>query len=236
MVGGKTAQPATEHISRVRGQAARRLAIWICLLGLPLAYEFSAVLPGPMRFYEGEKAYWYAGLDVRLVLLAVGLAAVAAAMRLSGQGLADVGWPPRLRAWHIIVGVALLGLGVVLALQHPASVSPAVQPVSGSTPITVGERLAFLGLTVAEAIGQEMIWRGVLIRWLEPSVGPVGAALLAGFSYMFYHPGFGIDFRTLRVLLPLTAVYTALVLWRKNLVPSTILHFVVTVGQLTIPI
>lgn len=222
-------------MTRPQGQRARRLAIWVCLVGLPLAYEFSGILPGPARFYSGDKAYWFAGLDVRAVLLAVGLAVVAFAMRQSGMGLADVGWPPRVRPWHVVVGGLLLAGAVLFALQHPGTVSPS-QPVSGSTPVTLGERVSFLGLAVAEAIGQEMIWRGALIRWLEPSVGTVGAALLAAASYVFYHAGFGLDFQTLRVVLPLTAVYTALVLWRKNLAPSTLLHFVVTAGQLTIPI
>lgn len=225
-----------EHVLRARGQGARRLAIWVCLLGLPLAYELSGVLAGPERFYQGDRAYWYAGLDVRLVLLAVGLAVVGVAMRQSGQGLSAVGWPARIRAWHIIAGVVLLGLGLLFALQHPGTVSGAAPALSSSTPVTPTERLAFLALAAVEAIGQEMIWRGVLIRWLEPSVGPVGAALLAGFSYLFYHQGFGVEWRSLRVLLPLTALYTALALWRKNLVPSTLVHFVVTAGQLTIPI
>lgn len=227
--------PATDHVAHARGQGARRLAIWVCLVGLPLAYELSGALPGVERFYEGDKAYWFAGLDVRLVLLMIGVGVVAFAMRQSGMGLAAVGWPARLRAWHVVVGVLLLAGTVLFALQHPGTVSPA-QAVSGSTPVTLGERVAFVGLAIAEAIGQEMIWRGALIRWLEPSVGTFGAALLAAASYVFYHPGFGMKWQTLRVLVPLTVTYTILVLWRKNLVPSVLLHFIVTAGQLTVPI
>ncbi len=228
--------PASEYTAQARGAGARRLAIWVCLVGLPLAYELSGILRGPERFYGGDRAYWYAGFDVRLVLLAVGVAVVVYALWRSRMGLSAVGWPARVPIPVWIGAVLLVGVGVLLAMHHPASVSSSVLPVSASTPVDPLERACLLILAVTEAIGQETIWRGALIRWLEPSVGTVGAVLLSGASYIFYHPGFGVQVKTLAVTIPVTAVYSALFLWRRNLLPSTFLHFVITVGQLTIPI
>ncbi len=220
---------------RARGAGARRVAIWLCLVGLPLAYEASGFLPSVYHYYSGEADYWYAGLILRLVLVLVGVGIVGWALWRSGQSLADVGWPRPLRPWHLIVAGVLLVGALALALHQPGSVSTGALPASASTPVGLQERLWFWALSVCEAVGQELIWRGALIRWLEPSLGTVGAALLAGVSFVFFHQGFGMSWPTLRIVLPVTLVYTALFLWRKNVAPSTFLHFVLTAGQLSIP-
>lgn len=218
------------------GAGARRLAIWVCLVGLPLAYEASALLPGPDNYYGGDTSYWFSGLQVRLVLTLIGLAAVLWGVRCSGRGLTAIGWPQRLRWWQALLFGAVLVGSVLLALHQPARVSAQVSPVSASTPVTLLERLSLVGLAVVEAPAQELIWRGALIRWLEPSLGTGGAALLSTISFVFFHPTFVISWVVLRAAVPVALVYLGLLLWRRNIKACTFAHFVLVVGQLLLPV
>ncbi len=219
-----------------QGNGAKRLAIWICLLGLPLAYEASTLLSGPGRFYSGDIWYWFSGFQVRLALTAIGAASVAWALRRSGERLTDIGWPRRLRWWEVLGIVAVLAGAAAVALQHPAHVSTQVAFVTASTPATPLERWALLLLAVVEALVQETIWRGALITWLEPSLGRFGAALVSAASFSFYHPGFTFNGVQLAVAALVAVVYTLLFLWRRSIGPSAFLHFVLTAGQLLAPV
>ena len=219
-----------------QGAGAKRLAIWVCLLGLPLAYEASTLLSGPGSFYSGDIWYWFSGFQVRLALCAVGAVVVAWALRRSGEGLADIGWPRRLRLWEVLgIGVVLAG-AVAAVLHQPMHVSTQVAFVTASTPATPLERWALLLLAVVEALVQETIWRGALITWLEPSVGRFGAALLSAASFTFYHPGFTFNGMQLLVAGLIAVVYAALFLWRRSLGPCALLHFLLTAGQLLAPV
>jgi membrane protease YdiL (CAAX protease family) len=233
---GAGVQGAAAYGRLARGAAARRVAIWGCLVVLPLADEASDLLPGAHNFYSGDAAYWYSGLDVRLVLALVALGLVLWGLRASGQGAAALGWPSPLRPWQVAVGLALLAGATALVFYHPPAVSDQVLPASASTPVTVAERACLVALAALEAPVQELVWRGAMITWLEPSLGTGGAALLSVASFVFLHPVFGLTWGTLHTVLPLALAYTALFLWRRSLVPGTLLHFVVTAGQLTVPV
>jgi len=227
---------ATARMRQAQGAAAKRLAIWVCLLGLPLGYEASDLLAGPHAFYGGDQGRWFAGLNVHLALMAVGLAVVLWALRRSGDALVTIGWPRRLRAWEVVVlGLTLAG-AIALVFHHPQTVSSQVAIVTASAPVTVLERAWVVGLGVAEALVGELIWRGAMITWLQARLGTGGAALLSGMSYIFFHPQFGLSWGSLRVALPIALIYTSLFLWRRSIGPSGYLHFLLTVGQLLAPV
>ena len=219
-----------------QGNGAKRLAIWVCLLGLPLAYEASTLLSGPGSFYSGNIWYWFSGFQVRIALSVIGAAVVLWALRRSGEGLTGIGWPRRLRLWEILGIMVVLAGAVAVTLQHPAHVSTQVAFVTASTPATPLERWALLVLAVVEALVQETIWRGALITWLEPSLGRFGAALASAASFTFYHPGFTFNGTQLAVAALVAATYTLLFLWRRSIGPSAFLHFLLTAGQLLAPV
>jgi membrane protease YdiL (CAAX protease family) len=246
---------ASAHAAAAAGAAARRVAIWVCLVGLPLGYEASDLLAGPHAFYSGDAAYWFSGLYVRLALTLLGLALVLWAALRSGGGaddpgaagsrgpwralaaaLAALGWPRGLRWWEAALGAAVFAGALALVFQHPATVSAQVSPVSASTPVSLLERASLLGVAVVEAPAQELIWRGALIRWLEPSIGMGGAALLSTASFVFFHPTFAVAWQGLAAAVPVAIAYAALFLWRRSIGPSAFLHFLIVAGQLTIPV
>lgn len=218
------------------GSSAKRIAIWVLLLGLPLGYEGSDLLAGPHAFYGGDQSRWFAGLDVRLVLMVVGLAVVLWALRRSGEDLHSIGWPRGLRLWEIVMVVLTLAGGMALVFYHPPTMSSQVATITASAPVSLLERGWLLVLAVGEAVVQEIIWRGALITWLEPRLGTGGGALLSVASYVFFHPAFGLSWGALRVALPVACLYTALFIWRRSLGPSTYVHFLLTVGQLLTPV
>jgi membrane protease YdiL (CAAX protease family) len=227
---------AAPFLARARGAGARRLAIWLCLVGLPLGYEASALLRGPATYYGGDHAYWFAGLDVHLVLTLVGLAAVGLGLWRSRRHPSTIGWPSRLRWWEWVGGGALVLGALLLAAHNPGGVSGSNVAASASTPATPLERFTFAGVALLEAVGQELIWRGALITWLEPSLGTAGAALFAGASYVFFHPAFTFTWGELLTSVLVAAAYTTLFLWRRSIGPPALLHFLVVAGQLLVPI
>ena len=230
------AGPSAGYVAAAKGAGARRLAIWLCLVGLPLAYESSGLLPGASRFYGGDASYWFSGLDLRLALTLIGLLALVWGLHRSGRNLQSIGWPRHLSAWQIAIGAALVLGAVALAFTHPTTVSGASSGLSATTPVTHLERLWQVGLAVIEAPLQELIWRGALICWLEPSLGTGGAALFSGASYVMFHPGLAVTWQTLLISAFLTTVYTSLYLWRRSVLPSTLLHFLIVAGQLLAPV
>ncbi len=217
------------------GAAARRVAMWCCLIGLPLAYQASDLLPGAHNLYSGDADYWYSGFYVRLVLSAVGAALVLWSLVRSRQRASSVGWPRRLSACEWIVGAALLAGAVALVFHNPGTVSREVLPVSAWTPVGLRERLLFLALALVEAPAQELVWRGAMITWLQPSIGTGGAALISTASFVFFHPTFNMQWHTLLAVVPVALIYTLLMLWRRDLRWPVLLHFLISVGQLTVP-
>jgi len=230
------ATDAARFLETTRGVGARRLAIWVCLVGLPLAYEATGMLPGPSRFYAGDASYWFSGFEIRVVLAAIGLAAVAWALVRSRRGLATLGWPRHVPWWQAVIAAVLFLGCVALALHSPGTVSGSAAGASASTPATLLERWCQVVLVVVEAPIQELIWRGALITWLEPSLGTVGASLFAGASYLMFHPTFAVTWQMLVISGLLTCAYTGLYLWRRNLAPSILLHVLVLAGQLLVPV
>lgn len=219
------------------GEGARRLALWVMIVGLPLAYEWSGHLTGPRAYYGGNPAYWFAGLQVKLVLMGVGAAAVALGMGRGRGGLAALGWPARLRGWEVAVMAATLLLALAIALfYHPAVVSAQVYGVTASTPLNLLERVSLVGVALADALVQETVWRGAVVAWLRPHFGGFLAIGLSVASFVFFHPAPGWRWGQALVLLALALLYTGLVAWRRSLLPSIYLHFVLAAGQLLVPV
>jgi membrane protease YdiL (CAAX protease family) len=232
--GASAAAPARPRYAPP-GSGAKRLALWLGLVGLPLAYEESAHLAGPRAYFSGQPAYWFSGLQVDLALTAVAAALVAFVLWRDGEPLASVGWPRRLPAWQWALGAVTVALALLAALAyHPPTV--AAEGITASAPVGALERVSLVGVAAAEALGQETFWRGAVIAWLKPVTG-VGVAVAASVaSFVFFHPPAGFSWTQLAIRLPLTLAYTALALGRRGVAPAAYLHFLVTAGQLLAPV
>ncbi len=237
VVAVKTVGAHASVTARRSGEGARRLALWVMVVGLPLAYEWSDHLTGPRAYYGGNPAYWFAGVQVKLVLMAAGAAALAIGIGRGRGGLAALGWPARLRGWEIAVMACTLLLALAVALfYHPAVVSARVYGVTASTPVNLLERVSLVGVALADALVQETVWRGAVVVWLRPHFGGFLAIALSVASFVFFHPAPGWRWGQALVLLALALLYTGLVAWRKSLLPSIYLHFALAAGQLLVPV
>ncbi len=225
--GGASYRPA--------GEGWKRLTIWVIIVGLPLGYIFSNILPGAKLYYSGMAAYWYTGLDVRLVLVLIGTALLWYTLRRSGERWSDIGWPVRFSPWVIALFAVTLGAFLLAALNPPGG-TIAIGNVPASIPVNTMERLAFLGLAIIEGVFQELLWRGAALTWLRPVIGDVAATLLTMVSFIFFYPHLALGWSGLLVQVLVTSLFTALVLWRGNVGASVYAHFVVTAAQLLAPI
>lgn len=222
---------------RPQGSGAKRLALWVALVGLPLAEEFSDRLPGERAYLLGDPSRWFAGLQLDLALAAVGAAVVAFVLWRDREGLASIGWPARLPHWQLALAAGTIGLAVIAALFYrPPTVSTALVSVSASSPVTRLERISLVGAATAEALVQETLWRGAVIAWLRPVVGAAGAVAVSTASFVFLHPHLGIGWAQLALRLPLALLYAALARWGRNVAPSAYVHFLLTAGQLLAPL
>jgi membrane protease YdiL (CAAX protease family) len=227
----------TEGAGPRAGRGARRLALWLLLVGLPLAYEASDRLPAPHAFFSGDAAYWFAGFHTDLVLMGGAAAVVAFALWQSRQGLESIGWPRRLPLWSAALLVAtVLGALALAAFYHPPTVSAQVYGVTASAPVTRPERLALVAWALVDAVVQESVWRGAVLAWLSPAAGRALAVALSAVSFGFFHPVLGWAWGQLALRVPLALLYSGLVLWRKNIGPAAYLHFVLSAGQLLAPV
>lgn len=237
MTHGHAAVGASEALRARASAGAKRWGLWALVVGLPLAYEFSGRLPGLRAYDGGSPAYWFAGLQVQFVLLAVAAAVVALVLLRGREGLASVGWPARMTPWHIAVGLAgVLGAVALAVYFQPAAVSTQIYGVTASTPVDVTERVALVVLALVAALVEETVWRGAIIAWLRPNLGLFAAAALSALSYAFYHPGLAWQWNVMFLQLLMAAVYTLLAVWRKNIGPAVFLHFLLVAGQLLAPV
>ncbi len=219
---------------RPAGEGWKRLTIWVVIVGFPLIYGMSRLIPSLRAYYAGQAGYWYAGLDIRLFFVVVGGLLLWQTMRASHLRLSDIGWP-RFRPWALGLFVLTLGAFFLVAL-HPIGGTEPYTKLSASTPIGTMERLSFLGLAVADAILQELLWRGAMLTWLRPVIGDVAAVLLCTVSYVFFYPQLGFGWSWLAAKVPVAVILMALVLWRKNVGTSVYVHFMVSALQLLGPI
>jgi membrane protease YdiL (CAAX protease family) len=146
-------------------------------IGLQLAIQFAA-RAAPARIHQ---PLLIAGL---LVLCAVMLAAYVLGVRLM-EKRAAVELSPRPGAINFLVGVALgtVLFTVVIAILVGLG-NGRIGPFQGFAGIPIA-----LALAVGAAVGEEIIFRGVVFRILEQSLGTGVAVLLSGALFGLLHAG-----------------------------------------------
>lgn len=128
----------------------------------------------------------------RLVGAVLVLTAVAVVVRLLGSTAADIGIRRASVASVAAALGALAAVGVLATLIGPAL----AEPFFGPLPVRLGEPAALvpaLLFAVANASMEETAYRGVLLRWLMRSHGPVLAMAVQAAAFGLAH-GVGTDF------------------------------------------
>jgi membrane protease YdiL (CAAX protease family) len=114
------------------------------------------------------------------------LSAVAVVMRLLRSSVGEIGMRGASRAGLALAlgGLVLLGIGAVL-------IGPAIaEPFFGPLPIALGNLAAVvpaLLFAVANASMEETVYRGVLLRWVMRSSGPVLAMAVQAAAFGLAH-------------------------------------------------
>lgn len=128
-------------------------------------------------------------LSSALTLLLMGGACLALGARrggLAGVGLVPLPFRPLL-AWSVVLtvaGLAVLLLFRVLAGALGARETPLLRRL---LPRTGRERAAFVGLSIAAGVGEELAYRGYLVTLLAPALGGLGAGALTSAVFGMLH-------------------------------------------------
>jgi membrane protease YdiL (CAAX protease family) len=114
------------------------------------------------------------------------LSGVAVAIRLLGSSAGEVGIRGASRAGLAVAVGGLLAVGVVATVIGPA----VAEPFFGPLPINVGNSAALvpaLIFAIANASMEETAYRGVLLRWVMRSHGPVVAMAVQAAAFGLAH-------------------------------------------------
>lgn len=129
---------------------------------------------------------------LRVIGAALVLGAVALILRVVRTDPAEIGlrWPSR--PW-LIASVAVLPLvGVAAVALGPILAKPFFGPVSSISP-DPWTLLPALAFAIANAVMEEVAYRGALLRWLTPVTGVASALALQALIFGLAH-GTGADF------------------------------------------
>jgi membrane protease YdiL (CAAX protease family) len=129
---------------------------------------------------------------LRVAGAAVVLTCLVLVLRLVRAAPTEIGlrWPSR--PWVIVSLAALPAIGVAAALIGP----PLAEPFFGRVPLASTDLRALvpaLVFAVANSFMEEAAYRGVLLRWLTPTIGLASALALQAAVFGLAH-GVGTDF------------------------------------------
>ncbi|MDJ0961294.1 MAG: CPBP family intramembrane metalloprotease [Acidimicrobiia bacterium] len=133
------------------------------------------------------------------VVIAFQTGAALLAVTLYGQSVgtgslaADVGLVLRPRQWYGIplgfaaqwaAGLILVPLVEVLNLSDAPQ---AVSDIAGDTLDTPGRVLLFISFVIVGPLGEEIVFRGVLLAWLSRRMGPTAAVFVSAAAFGLIH-------------------------------------------------
>lgn len=128
-------------------------------------------------------------LMIAALLALLGVDWVAASRRVGALGLDIPNTTPAIAA--LVITLVLIVVIVIMGLRRVGSADDRPRDVQATMlPGTPQERSAFLVFVLAAGIGWEVLYRGFLLFYLTPFVGPVSAVCVSAVAYAFAH-GFG---------------------------------------------
>jgi membrane protease YdiL (CAAX protease family) len=166
------------------------LAIVVPLLGMA---RYRALAAGPV-----ELVPFYRRVLARQWALVVAVVAALAALGVPPSGI-GLRWrveaaPPL--AAVVLPGVAAVGIATVVLraqarLRPAAALAPRLlRPVAALLPTTARERRYFAAVAVSAGVGEEVLYRGVVVWWLAstaPALGTTGIAVASAGMFGLAH-------------------------------------------------
>jgi len=209
-----------------------RWQVLLVLVGLPACYVGNSFLPWSVGlFAHRDRDAYLPYLASVAVLHWTSVALVVWFVQRAGGQLQDIGLDLSLGKLATMVGLPA-ALGVALSLNReswPASEDLATRQMI--LPITLGERLCWVFMSLTAGFCEEVVYRGFGIRVLRArGLGAWQAVLLATLAYVFVHDLAG--YFLFPVFFIVGLLFAGLFLWQRSLTPGICLHALVNVGQI----
>jgi uncharacterized protein len=161
-------------------------------LALPIFLGLVMEMLPPLRpFFAGDRAHWLRFWMTTLASLWVATGIVVLLMLQGGVGPAMVGLrtPGHTLAVAVSVVIVALALGALIAGARAAGPGPTAHPAL-FLPHTRGERLLMvLVIAPSAAVCEELLYRGYVLGFLQPTIGLLPANLVQSLLFGFHHGG-----------------------------------------------
>lgn len=202
-----------------------RRQVWLVVAGLPALYLLNSFTPWSIGLFgKGDRSWWGAFFVSVAVLHWGSVAAVVLMLRRTGQELRQIGFrmrTPGVLTYFAVVIAAGAGL-VALRRTWPAYEGP-LEPWMGLYPVTLAEKVAWVGVSLTAGFCEELVYRGFAIRALQGrGFGTWQAVALASASFSLLHGVAGV------ILFPVYfafgLLFSGLFLWTKRLTPVMYAH------------
>ncbi|MBA3314343.1 MAG: CPBP family intramembrane metalloprotease [Planctomycetota bacterium] len=205
--------------------ALSRRQVWLIVAGFPALYLLNSFTPWSMGlFRDGDQSWWPAFFVSVAVLHWMSVFAVVWTMRRNRQELRQIGFRmrvPGMLAYFVVV--IAVGVGLVLLRQTwPPPESP-LEPWAILYPVTLGQKIAWIGISLTAGFCEEFVYRGFAIRALQGrGFRTWQAVALASVSFTLLHGIAGV------ILFPVYfafgLLFAGLFLWTKRLAPVMYAH------------
>lgn len=185
-MAAETFQVTTPGLNR-----STRIALGIVLLAYPALYCAGFMGPIVRAILDGSRTHWWQFWLVNFGFHVAVFAAVAMALKNSGESWSTVGLDPATwRRWRlpaVLLVVALAAGAWLLPDVYYNGALPAVSQTHFMGPVTRWERLMVLVSAFVVGVTEEVLFRGFALTRLT-RVMPVAAAVaLSTLSFVFIH-------------------------------------------------
>lgn len=214
----QVSKKASQYVSLAAVLAGFQIFLGMYLGRMP---QVAALFSGD---YSGWPYFWLYTLSTIVVVAAI----ILALNYFAGRSLGDLGLAVPKRAL-LIVGATSYIL-MVFAAYHKGTLTIDLSKIPGPmlafTFVFPWQRIFYAGLaSVIAGVGEEIVYRGFLLKFFSSYVGSIGACLAQALLFGFHHGGFkqGLIAFSARAVMGL--ILGAIVLWRRNLNLAIWIHY-----------
>jgi membrane protease YdiL (CAAX protease family) len=221
--GVESNQPAAKYL----------IPAGLVLAGFPFLYQLASRSSVAEAFFAGDRSYFSVVIAAILVLHWSSFAAAMIVSRRLEIPAEHLGWP----RWATIAWTAglLLLLGFVLVLfRELISYEGGSERAIQLLPQTTGERSLFVVSALTAGICEEFVYRAFGIRLLQRAGLPTFAAvLLPSAAWVMIHGQ--VSLVLFGVYLVIGLGFSALYLWRRNLLVPLVVHALLDLAVILAP-
>ncbi|HXV73487.1 MAG TPA: CPBP family intramembrane glutamic endopeptidase, partial [Sphingomonadales bacterium] len=189
-------------------------------------------------FYRGDRSLWLAFWGTAALIEWGTLALVLATFREKLGALREVGFPLTPVRREKIVGGAVLGFFIVLAIAGAGTPQDFLPNVPEGArmfvpPADLSSRLFWVFMALTAAIVEETLWRGMVLTELKKlNWHPVLAVAASSLSFAYFHGGHYQDPGTFAMRFFAGVAFSALYLKTKSLKWPILIHFLLDAALL----